>query len=65
MCQFPLGMPAKAMLLEIGGVGNIAHHLKDAIEGPEAAEPDHGVAKAKQDVYNGSGHQATSQHDPW
>ncbi len=53
------------MLLEIGGVGNIAHHLKDAIEGPEAAEPDHGVAEAKQDVDDGSGHQATRQHDPW
>ena len=43
----------------------IVYHLQNTIEGPEAAEPHHGVAKAKQDVDNGSGHEATSQHDSW
>ncbi len=38
-------------------------YLKDAIERPEAAEPDHGVAKPKADVDDGCAHEASTQEE--
>ena len=40
-------------------------YLKDPIQSPPCAEPDHGRAKPKHDVDDSSGHETTSQHDSW
>ena len=43
--------------------GGMAAHLEDAVESPEAAEPDHGVSKAEADVDDGCAHEAPAQQE--